>query len=108
MPLTLHTSNRLESLAEALAATLRAHPLPPLTSERVVVQSLGVRRWLSFQLAERLGVAMNVAFPFPAGLVEDAFSTLLPATPPAPRFRREVLLERPAPGVRVSAPPART
>ncbi len=91
MPLTLHTSNRLESLADALAATLRAHPLPPLTSERVVVQSLGLGRWLSFQLAERLGVAMNVAFPFPAALVEDAFTTLLPATPPAPRFRREVL-----------------
>ncbi len=91
MSLTLHTSNRLESLAAALAATLGAHPLPPFTSERVVVQSLGLGRWLSFQLAERLGVAMNVAFPFPAGLVEDAFSTLLPATPPAPRFRREVL-----------------
>ncbi len=91
MSLTLHTSNRLESLADALAATLRDAPLPPLTSERVIVQSLGLRRWLSFQLAERLGVAMNVAFPFPAELIEDAFTTLLPSTPPAARFRREVL-----------------
>ncbi len=91
MPLTLHTSNRLESLADALSETLRSAPLPPLTTERVIVQSLGVRRWLSFQLAERLGVTMNVAFPFPAQLIESAFATLLPATPPAARFRREVL-----------------
>jgi exodeoxyribonuclease V gamma subunit len=88
--LTVHSSNRLERLADALAQEMRERPLAPLTPEIVVVQSLGARRWLSFALAERLGVAMNVEFPFPATLVERAFHTLAPS-PLSPVFRRDVL-----------------
>ena len=44
--LTLHTSNRLERLADQLAEIL-ADPLSsPLLPEIVVVQSNGMRRWL--------------------------------------------------------------
>src|SRR4051812_19827891 len=89
--LTIHSSNRLERLADALAAEMKRAPLPPMTPEVVVVQSLGARRWLSFALAERLGVAMNVAFPFPAALVEQAFHALVPHSPVSAAFRREVL-----------------
>lgn len=88
--LTVHSSNRLERLADALSEELRARPQPPLAPEVVVVQSLGARRWLSFALAERLGVAMNLEFPFPAALIERAFQVLAP-TPISPVFRRDVL-----------------
>ncbi len=88
--LTVYSSNRLERLADALSKELRANPLAPLTPEVIVVQSLGARRWLSFELAARLGVAMNLEFPFPAALIERSFQALAP-TPISPVFRRDVL-----------------
>src|SRR5262245_12702257 len=91
MALTLHRSHRLEWLADALAAELRRNPLPPLQAEHIVVQSLGLRRWLSFQLAERLGVAMHIEFPFPAEFVEKAFPAFAGDAAPSPVYRREVL-----------------
>src|SRR5215203_6402471 len=89
--LTVHSSNRLERLADALGRELREKPQSPLTPELVVVQSLGVRRWLSFALAERLGVAMNFEFPFPTALIERAFNALVSGHRVSPIFRREVL-----------------
>ena len=89
--LTIHSSNRLERLADALAQALLNNPAPPLIAETVVVQSIGLRRWLSFALAERMGVAMNIAFPFPANLVERTFNALLPQSPVSPIYRREIL-----------------
>src|SRR4051812_35764248 len=62
--LYVYRSNRLEALGERLAEVLRV-PLPnPLQAETIVVQSLGMRRWISFELAARLGVTMNCNFPF--------------------------------------------
>lgn len=89
--LTLHSSNQLERLADALARELRENPQSPLTPETIVVQSLGARRWLSLALAERLGVAMNIEFPFPAAVVESAFISLASRVPVSPIFRRDVL-----------------
>ncbi|HEV7394180.1 MAG TPA: exodeoxyribonuclease V subunit gamma, partial [Burkholderiales bacterium] len=63
--LTIHYSNRLETLAEELAA-LTSEPLAsPFSRELVVVQSRGVARWLSLKLADHRGVCANVEFPFP-------------------------------------------
>ncbi|MEE8524748.1 MAG: exodeoxyribonuclease V subunit gamma [Thermoanaerobaculia bacterium] len=64
--LTLHTSNRLEVLAERLAHDLAEDPPPPLEREIVVVQSQGMYRWLTLQLARRLGIAASLSTPFPA------------------------------------------
>ena len=91
MPLTLHRSNRLESLVEALAEDLRAHPAPPLEPERIVVASFGLRRWLSFRLAERLGVAMHLEFQLPSTFVQKVLAALSPEQPPSPTYQREVL-----------------
>jgi len=63
--LKLHTSNRLETLAESLAKTLR-RPLRFLFQpELVMVQSQGMARWLKLQLAARHGICANYSFPFP-------------------------------------------
>ena len=63
--LTLHTSNRLEQLADHLAELI-ANPLrSALLPEIIVVQSDGMRRWLEQQIAERHGICSNVQFPFP-------------------------------------------
>jgi exodeoxyribonuclease V gamma subunit len=48
--LYLHTSNRLETLLEDLAAVV-GKPLPfILQPETIVVQNLGMGRWLSLQV----------------------------------------------------------
>ncbi len=64
--LSIHTSNRLEILAEHLAGALAAEPLPTLEREVIVVQSQGLVRWLTLRLADRLGLAANLTMPFPA------------------------------------------
>lgn len=78
----LFTSNRLEALLDALAGVLRQAPLPPLQAEIIVVQSRGMERWLSLQLAERLGVWANAAFPFPGKLAWQMFRQALPGQVP--------------------------
>ena len=91
MALTIHRGNSLTSLADALAGVQRANPLPPLVAEPIIVQSLGMKRWLSFALAERLGVAANIAFHFPGGFVSQLFAAVLPDSKPSAVFDREVL-----------------
>jgi exodeoxyribonuclease V gamma subunit len=71
--LHVHRSHRLEALANALAAVTRAPLRSALAPEIVVVQSLGMRRWLSLDLAQRFGVSMNVRFPFPAAFAQEVF-----------------------------------
>ena len=63
--LRIHTSNRLDLLVERLARDLREDPLPPLEREVIVVQSQGMHRWLTLELARRLGIAASLSVPFP-------------------------------------------
>lgn len=78
--LFLHTGNRLETLAAEWAA-VTAEPLAsPFSREVVLVQSLGMRRWLSLQLAGRTGVCMNAAFPFPRTFLDETLRALVPET----------------------------
>ena len=89
--LIIHTSNQLEALAEMLAGMIRQNPLPPLMPETVVTQSIGMSRWLCLSLAEKLGVAANIVFPFPAKFAEEELARLLPAQSGSAIYRREVL-----------------
>ncbi len=66
MSLSIHPSNRLEVLVEHLASTFSADPLPAFENEIIVVQSRGMARWLTLQLANRSGLAANLNLPFPA------------------------------------------
>ncbi len=76
MPLTLHSGNRLELLADALAALTVAQPLPVFAPETVIVQSRGMARWLALELAQRQGICANLACPFPATFVWRLFEKL--------------------------------
>ena len=84
--LKLYTSNRMEALSDNLAELLRDDPLrDPLDEEIVIVQSRGMERWLSLELARRRGICANIRFPFPIHFVYDVFRhTLgnLPETSP--------------------------
>jgi len=98
MPLKIYTSNRMERLVDDLESVVRApHPAPftPFTKEIVVVQSKGMQRWLSMELAQRIGVWANCEYPFPNKIVETLFAALLPDCPPeSPVFRPEVMTWR--------------
>ena len=73
----LFTSNRLELLADALARVLEKPLATPLTKELILVQSKGMERWISLQLAERHGICANCRFPFPNTFVQEIFQTVL-------------------------------
>ena len=92
--LYLHQSNRLERLADGLAALLQDAPAGPFTPEIVAVQSTGMARWLSLELATRLGVLANVQFPFPARLLWDISRAALPDLPERSPYAPEVLVWR--------------
>lgn len=88
----IHTSNRLEVLADLLCQVV-ADPLPsPLEPETIVVRSRGMERWLSMRLAERHGVWANGRFPFPNLLLWDAFKAVLPDLPRTDPYDPEVLV----------------
>lgn len=63
----LHSSNKTENLVEHLAAVLTHAPLSsPFGQELFLIQSQGMERWLSQQLASRFQVWANFRFLFPS------------------------------------------
>jgi len=67
----------------------------PLAPEVIVVQSRGMQRWLSMELARSSGVCANVWWPFPNAFVLDIFSRILP------RFTQPALFEKDAMTLRI-------
>ncbi len=92
--LTLHTSNRLEILADQLGEIL-ANPLAsPLTPEIIVVQSNGMRRWLTQKIAQSQGICANVRFPFPQNFFHDLFVNAFPKSERTEVFARDPMTWR--------------
>jgi len=85
-----------ESLADLLAAELGT-PLgagSALRTEAVVVQSQGMAQWLRLELASRLGVCMNVEFPFPRKFIQDTLHQFWPEETRSAAFEPEQLAWR--------------
>ncbi|MEA2083194.1 MAG: exodeoxyribonuclease V subunit gamma [Thermodesulfobacteriota bacterium] len=89
--LKLYTGNRLEDLADSLAGVVAAAPASPLSPEYIVVQSNGMDRWISMQLAARLGVWANGCFRFPEAFIRDVFRLNLENIPDTSLFSREIM-----------------
>jgi exodeoxyribonuclease V gamma subunit len=104
--LHLHLSNRPDPLAMALAALLRSDPLTLLETEQVVAPSTAVSRWLSFHLADELGIATQLAFPFPAAFAWQLFGRVLPDLAAANPFDRAAMQWRLLRLLKASAAPA--
>ena len=64
--LQVFTSAQLTPLRDHFVQRLRDDPFPPRELETIVVQSPGMRRWLTLQLADALGCAGSLELPFPA------------------------------------------
>lgn len=83
--LNVFFSNRLEVLAEELAQRIRIPLSSPLTPEIIVVQSRGMERWVSMELAAQNGISANSRFPFPNAFLLDMFYRFIPDLPePSP------------------------
>jgi exodeoxyribonuclease V gamma subunit len=63
----------MEILVEALAEVVREPLADPLAAECILVQSRGIERWLSMELARRLQIWANPDFPFPRHFFERLF-----------------------------------
>jgi exodeoxyribonuclease V gamma subunit len=75
--LEIYTGNRLETLVSAFGEMVSARPLvSPFANESIVVQSKGMQRWLSMQLAARFGVWAGAEYPFPNALLQKLFEWL--------------------------------
>ncbi|MCL1912073.1 MAG: exodeoxyribonuclease V subunit gamma, partial [Leptospirales bacterium] len=57
-----YTGNRLEKLAAACAELIQKNPLPPLSQETILIQTQGMERWLSLELARLNGVFSSYTF----------------------------------------------
>ncbi|HXW85366.1 MAG TPA: exodeoxyribonuclease V subunit gamma, partial [Candidatus Binataceae bacterium] len=68
----LHYSNQLERLVEPLARSIdlaqRARPLEPVT---IVVPNRALEQFIKYRVAEQLGVAANLRFPFLRGYLAE-------------------------------------
>ncbi len=66
--IALH-SHQSEVLAETLTGWLRAHPLQPLESEVVLVQSNGMAEWIKIALAQHSGVCAAAQVELPSRFI---------------------------------------
>lgn len=93
--LKIYTSNRLEILAEKLAQIIKSPvsglTLSPLSPEIIIVQSRGMERWLSMELARQNGVCANCRFPFPNAFLDDILKRFFPDISETSIFEPEVM-----------------
>ncbi len=92
--LRLFTSNRLETLADALAEVIVTPLASPLEKEIIVVQSRGMERWVSMELARRHGICANTKFPFPNAFVNGVAQKFLPDFPDLSLFDPKIMTWR--------------
>ena len=77
--------NCTETLADTLMAWMRTHPLQPLETEVVLVQSNGTAEWFKMRMAEQLGVCAAAKVELPARFIWRTYRQILGkhAVPPA-------------------------
>lgn len=81
--LYLHVGNRLETLVSELAGIVRRPLASALAPETIVVQSRGMQRWVSMEIARINGIFSNGEFPFPNAFLHQICRLLVPDLPAA-------------------------
>jgi len=88
------TSNRLEILVEQLGQELRVSLPSPLEEDLIIVQSQGMARWVSMELAGINRICANCFFPFPNAFLNYLCQSLLPGISESPIFDSNALTFR--------------
>jgi exodeoxyribonuclease V gamma subunit len=73
----IHRSNRTEELIAELSRVVERPMADPFARETLVVQGRGMERWLSMELADRLGIWANAEVLSLRGLLDAAFRRVL-------------------------------
>jgi exodeoxyribonuclease V gamma subunit len=90
----LHSSNKTENLVAHLTAVIENSPLSsPFAKEVFLIQSQGMERWLSQQLASQFGVWGNYEFLFP-GKFFSSLSQKIDSSLSDAAFERNLMLWR--------------
>jgi exodeoxyribonuclease V gamma subunit len=89
---SLVTSHRMERLAHTLARRTHDRPADPLIPETIVVQSRGMERWLSLEIARHAGICANIQFPFPESFLRTVLQAAVPGLPEEPHYQRDVMM----------------
>jgi exodeoxyribonuclease V gamma subunit len=76
--LNIFTSNKLEILAQKLSQLVKTPGSSALDAEIIVIQSTGMARWISLELARHNGICANIRFPFPNSFLEEIAKQALP------------------------------
>ncbi|MFH2130540.1 MAG: exodeoxyribonuclease V subunit gamma [bacterium] len=88
----LYTSNDQLRLVTVLGEVLKANrPAHIFEPERIVIQSLGMKRWISLRLAEQLGILAHTRFLFPNQLLNEIFQRVVTPYPEADLFDRDMV-----------------
>ncbi|MDP3285068.1 MAG: exodeoxyribonuclease V subunit gamma, partial [Desulfobacterales bacterium] len=96
--LKIYTGNRLEILAEKLAGIIGI-PVPglsafPLSQDIIIVQSKGMERWISMELARHNNVCANCRFPFPNSFLDEVLKHFFPDMAGSYLFEPDVMTFR--------------
>ncbi len=89
--LTIHQSNRLEVLADAVCELSAAREASPFEPFRLIAPNYGLARWLTLRFADRNGVAANLRFQFPAEFSWEMLRTVIDELPEDSAFSPGVL-----------------
>lgn len=90
--LHLYQSNRLEHLAALMVKLQQLNPLTnPLATQKIIIQSQGMRRYITQYLAKEQGIAANIHFQLPADLSWQLMRDNLPNLPTLNPFASEVM-----------------
>ncbi|WP_169734418.1 exodeoxyribonuclease V subunit gamma [Deefgea rivuli] len=76
--LNIYQSNRLENLFELLQALYGVALSDPFASEKIIVSSKGMERWLRFKLADKVGICAGIDFQLPASFVWSLLKDAMP------------------------------
>jgi len=74
----MYNSNRMENLVTQLVKILHNPLNNPLSQEIIVVQSKGMERYLSLEIARHMGICSNITFPFPNAFIQHIYSIMIP------------------------------
>lgn len=90
--LRLFAGNRLEKLAERLSLTVREPVRNPFEGEIIIVQSRGMERYLSMEMAGHNQITANCLFPFPHSFLMDLFRKFIPDIPEQAMFHTDSMI----------------
>jgi len=76
---TIYTSNRLESLCQALSENMQNNEHDVFTKEVIITQTNGMNAWLKTELAQRNGVFANFEFQNQDGFLAEMYRLLFNA-----------------------------